>query len=80
MAQNSDCDYEGNSESEDSDEETVACVVNEDYVFPTPEEAHNGSTPEVGKVFSTLDDASWFVNVYAQLNGFTMIKGRNIRT
>ena len=80
MAQNSDCDYEGNSESEDSDEDTVACTVNEEYVFPTPDETYNASTPEVGKVFSTLDDASRFVNVYAQLNGFTMIKGRNIRT
>uniref|UniRef100_A0A8R7TYH7 Protein FAR1-RELATED SEQUENCE n=1 Tax=Triticum urartu TaxID=4572 RepID=A0A8R7TYH7_TRIUA len=35
--------------------------------------------PEVGKVFSTLDDASRFVNVYAQLNGFSMIKGRNYK-
>ena len=79
MAQNSDCDYEGNSESEDSDEDTVACTVNEEYVFPTPDETYNASTPEVGKVFSTLDEASRFVNVYAQLNGFAMIKGRNYK-
>ena len=53
--------------------------MNEEYVFPTLEEAYNCSTPEVGKVFSTLDDASLFVNVYAQLDGFAMIKGRNYK-
>lgn len=79
LAENCGYDYEGNSESGDSDEDTVACAGNEEYVFPTPEEADNASRPEVGMVFSTLDDSFRFANVYAQLNGFALIKGRNYK-
>jgi hypothetical protein len=43
------------SNEEDSDEE---------YLFPTPDEIRNAKKPEVGMVFSSLEEAVRFVNVY----------------
>jgi hypothetical protein len=43
------------SSEEDSDEE---------YLFPTPDEIRNAKKPEVGMVFSSLEEAVRFVNVY----------------
>ncbi|XP_037412255.1 protein FAR1-RELATED SEQUENCE 5-like [Triticum dicoccoides] len=79
LAENCDYSYERNYDSEDSDEDSVACAGSEDYVFPTPEEADRASRPEVGIVFSTLDESLRFANVYAQLNVFAVIKGRNYK-
>ena len=46
-------------------------------MFPTPDEIEKTNVPQVGKVFSTLDDAKRFVNVYALTNGFGIKKGTN---
>ena len=46
-------------------------------MFPTPDEIEKTNVPQVGKVFSTLDAAKRFVNVYALTNGFGIKKGRN---
>lgn len=47
--------------------------------FPTPDEIRNAKKPEVGMVFSTLEEAVRFVNVFGQLSGFAVIKGRNYK-
>ena len=39
-------------------------------MFPMPDEIEKTNVPQVGKVFSTLDAAKRFVNVYALTNGF----------
>lgn len=65
MAENSKYDNEGGSGRRYSEEDTLACAGNEEYAFPTPEEADNASTPEVGMVFQTMDDAFQFANIYA---------------
>lgn len=77
LVQNSNDEH--NSENEDSDDEIEACAEKEEYVFPTPHELENTSKPAVGMVFSTLEEAVRFVNVYAQMNGFAMKKGRNYK-
>ena len=46
-------------------------------MFPTPDELEKTNVPEVGKVFSTLDEANMFINVYALRTGFRIKKGRN---
>ena len=51
----------------------------EEYLFPTPDEICTAKAPEVGMLFSTLEDAVRFVNVYGQLKGFSVIKGRNYK-
>jgi hypothetical protein len=68
------------STSDDSDSECD--LMNgepEDYLFPTPDEVKNAKAPEVGMVFKTVEDAKHFVNVYAKLYGFAVIKGRNYK-
>lgn len=67
------------SENEDTEEETRAVAGNEEYVFPTPEEMEKDTVPALGMEFPTLEDATRYVNVYAQKNGFAMIKGRNYK-
>jgi hypothetical protein len=49
------------------------------YMFPTPDEISKASVPTVGMVFSTLEEAHHFVNIYGQLQGFAVIKGRNYK-
>ena len=57
--------------SADSDEDDDDIVSkDEEYMFPTPDELEKTNVHEVGKVFSTLDAAKRFVNVYALTNGF----------
>ncbi|PUZ46224.1 hypothetical protein GQ55_7G035200 [Panicum hallii var. hallii] len=51
----------------------------EDYMFPSPEEMEKARPPEVGMVFSTLQDAHRFINVYGQVTGFAVIKGTNYK-
>ena len=53
---------------EDGDDDSV--LKDEEYMFPTPDELEKTNVPQVGKVFSTLDAAKRFVNVYALTNGF----------
>ncbi|XP_039771613.1 protein FAR1-RELATED SEQUENCE 9-like isoform X1 [Panicum virgatum] len=51
----------------------------EDYMFPSPEEMEKARPPEVGMVFSTLQDAHRFISVYGQVTGFAVIKGTNYK-
>jgi hypothetical protein len=50
-----------------------------DYLFLTPDEIKNARAPEVGMVFSSLEESVRFVNIYAQVKGFAVIKGRNYK-
>ncbi|KAM0928042.1 hypothetical protein ACQ4PT_002234 [Festuca glaucescens] len=50
-----------------------------DYFFPTPEEIANLESPEEGTTFPTLEAAIRYVNVYAHVKGFAVIKGRNYK-
>ncbi|KAM0902367.1 hypothetical protein ACQ4PT_019396 [Festuca glaucescens] len=50
-----------------------------EYFFPTPEEISNLQSPEEGTTFPTLDATVRFVNVYAHVKGFAVIKGRNYK-
>ncbi|CAN6247646.1 unnamed protein product [Urochloa humidicola] len=62
-------------------EDTAEAEVDgdEDYFFPSPDEVEQARPPEVGMVFATLDDAHRFVNVYGQITGFVVYKGRNYK-
>ena len=71
MVEESVMESEGTSE-DDADGE-------EEYLFPTPDEVNNAQPPEVGMVFSSLEEAVHFVNVYGKLSGFAVIKGRNYK-
>ncbi|XP_039821229.1 protein FAR1-RELATED SEQUENCE 5-like [Panicum virgatum] len=51
----------------------------EDYMFPSPEEMEKARPPEVGMIFSTLQDAHRFISVYGQVTGFAVIKGTNYK-
>ena len=66
--------------NEISDEEgDDAIPEDEDYMFPDPDEAEGTKKPAVGMRFDTLDEAHRFVNVYGQLNGFAVFRGRNYK-
>ncbi|XP_037434100.1 protein FAR1-RELATED SEQUENCE 5-like isoform X2 [Triticum dicoccoides] len=67
------------SKKDSDDELTENESKPEEYLFPTPDEMENTSTPEVGKVFSSLEEAVRFVNIYAHISGFGIKKGRNYR-
>ncbi|XP_037481982.1 protein FAR1-RELATED SEQUENCE 5-like [Triticum dicoccoides] len=68
------------SKKDSDDELTENEAKPEEYLFPTPDEMENTSTPEVGKVFSSLEEAVRFVNIYAHIEtGNTIKKGRNYR-
>uniref|UniRef100_A0A0A9T3X6 Protein FAR1-RELATED SEQUENCE n=1 Tax=Arundo donax TaxID=35708 RepID=A0A0A9T3X6_ARUDO len=47
--------------------------------FPTPEEIEAARAPTVGMTFTSVKEAQRFVNVYGQLKGFSVIKGRNYK-
>ncbi|KAJ1263872.1 hypothetical protein BS78_09G220300 [Paspalum vaginatum] len=51
----------------------------EEYMFPSPEEMEKAKPPEVGMVFSTLQDAHRFISVYGQVTGFAVKKGTNYK-
>jgi len=51
----------------------------EDYFFPTPEDAEQARPPEIGMIFATLQDAHRFLNVYGLVTGFVMKKGTNYK-
>lgn len=51
----------------------------EDYMFPSPEELEKSRAPEVGMIFSTLQEAHRFINVHGQVTGYTVIKGTNYK-
>jgi hypothetical protein len=70
-------DLEASAEDNENDETDEK--GDEDYLFPTPEEVSNARAPKVGMIFSSLEESVRFVNVYAQLKGFAVIKGRNYR-
>jgi len=48
-------------------------------MFPSPEELEKSRAPEVGMIFSTLQDAHRFINVHGQVTGYTVIKGTNYK-
>lgn len=48
-------------------------------MFPSPEEMEKARAPEIGMIFSTLQEAHRFINVYGQIAGFTVIKGTNYK-
>ena len=71
---------ESASDEEDVERSTKQSSSHQDeYMFPTPEEINKACPPAVGMVFDTLQDAVRFVNVYGQLSGFAVIKGRNYK-
>jgi hypothetical protein len=70
-------DSEASAEDDGNDETDQ--IGDEDYLFPTPDEVSNARAPEVGMIFSSLEESVRFVNVYAQLKGFVVIKGRNYK-
>nr|TKW03388.1 hypothetical protein SEVIR_7G020600v2 [Setaria viridis] len=74
---NDEPDDDLNECQEDTAEVEVDC--DEDYFFPSPDEVEQARPPEVGMVFATLDDAQRFVNVYGQVTGFVVYKGRNYK-
>ncbi|XP_039771617.1 protein FAR1-RELATED SEQUENCE 5-like [Panicum virgatum] len=74
---NDEPDDDLNECQEDTAEAEVDC--DEDYFFPSPDEVEQTRTPEVGMVFATLEDAHRFVNVYGQVTGFVVFKGRNYK-
>jgi hypothetical protein len=74
----------GNVVLNEGDEDLNECQkdqaeVDADYMFPSPEEMEKARPPEVGMVFSTLQDAHRFINVYGQVTGFAVIKGTNYK-
>jgi hypothetical protein len=75
-----DCEF---PEIEDTDEEETVDdeekKFEEEYLFPTPDEVSNAKPLEIGMTFSSLEEAVRFVNVYGQLKGFSVIKGRNYK-
>ena len=76
------CRIISNVSEDDSKEETVDDDIvpeNEDYFFPTPDEVKEAKAPYVGMTFRLLDVAQQFVNVYGQLVGFSVIKGKNYK-
>jgi hypothetical protein len=68
-----------NSEEDSFSDDDVVCP-DEEYVFPSPDEVSNVKPPVVGMVFRTLEEAVRFVNVYAKIYGFSIIKGRNYKS
>ena len=74
---NDEPDDDLNECQEDTAEAEVDC--DEDYFFPSPDEVEQARPPEVGMVFATLEDAHRFVNVYGQVTGFVVYKGRNYK-
>ena len=67
------CNEDGNNSDEEilSDDDLISDNPDEEYLFPTPDEISNAKTPVVGMVFSSLEEAVRFVNVYGQLAGFS---------
>jgi len=68
---------EGGFLTDEEGEDAVA--EDEEYLFPNPDEAEGTKKPEIGMSFDTLDDAHRFVNIYGQVNGFAVFKGRNYK-
>ncbi|WVZ67480.1 hypothetical protein U9M48_016550, partial [Paspalum notatum var. saurae] len=61
-------------------EDTAEAEIDgDDYFFPSPDELERARPPEVGMVFATLEDAHRFVNIYGQITGFVVIKGKNYK-
>uniref|UniRef100_A0A0A8Y9M9 Protein FAR1-RELATED SEQUENCE n=1 Tax=Arundo donax TaxID=35708 RepID=A0A0A8Y9M9_ARUDO len=74
-------DDDGDEDLNEGQKERAEAEVDgdEDYFFPSPEEVEQARPPEVGMVFSTLQEAHRFVNAYGQVTGFVVIKGRNYK-
>lgn len=63
--------------SDENGEGTVA--EDDEYLFPNPEEDEGSNKPQIGMSFDSINEAHRFVNVYGQLNGFAVYRGRNYR-
>jgi hypothetical protein len=50
-----------------------------DTFIPSGEELKEERKPELGMHFDTLEAAQRFCNVYAYINGFGVVKGRNYK-
>ncbi|CAO2034124.1 unnamed protein product [Urochloa humidicola] len=72
-------DEELGLDSHEDQAEAEAEAGHEDYIFPSLEEVEKARPPEVGMVFSTLQDAHRFINVYGRVTGFTAVKGSNYK-
>uniref|UniRef100_A0A0A9BS33 Uncharacterized protein n=1 Tax=Arundo donax TaxID=35708 RepID=A0A0A9BS33_ARUDO len=60
-------------------EEEITEDGDDEYFFPTPDEVEAAKAPAVGMSFKSIDEAHRYVNVYRQLAGFSVIKGRNYK-
>ena len=69
-----------NEEEEETDSAASEGSDNgEEYLFPNPQEIEAARPPEVGMTFPSLEAAHRFLNVFAHIKGFVVVKGRNHR-
>ena len=62
----------GDGCSEERDECEEDSSDDDEYLFPTPDEIHNAKPLEEGMIFSTLDEAVRYVNIFGKLSGFAL--------